>query len=112
MKTDESELALYRAERRVREIQTKLHRWARDDPHRRFDDLDTPGRKVGAVAEVRSCFQVIRRCLRRRLDMRAQVGDGIVGYDHLLEVVLPHVEAVHLAVAVRGFFAHGARAKL
>ena len=43
--TDESELALYRAERRVREIQTKLHRWARDDPHRRFDDLDTPGRK-------------------------------------------------------------------
>jgi RNA-directed DNA polymerase len=37
--TDDSELALYRAERRVREIQTKLHRWARDDPHRRFDDL-------------------------------------------------------------------------
>jgi RNA-directed DNA polymerase len=37
--TDESELALLRAERRVREIQTKLHRWARDDPHRRFDDL-------------------------------------------------------------------------
>jgi RNA-directed DNA polymerase len=37
--TDESELALYRAERRVREIQAKLHRWARDDPHRRFDDL-------------------------------------------------------------------------
>ena len=39
MNTDESELALYRAERRVREIQTKLHRWAREDPHRRFDDL-------------------------------------------------------------------------
>ena len=39
MNTDEPELALYRAERRVREIQTKLHRWARDDPHRRFDDL-------------------------------------------------------------------------
>ena len=39
MNTDESELVLYRAERRVREIQTKLHRWARDDPHRRFDDL-------------------------------------------------------------------------
>jgi RNA-directed DNA polymerase len=37
--TDESELALFRAERRVREIQIKLHRWARDDPHRRFDDL-------------------------------------------------------------------------
>ena len=39
MNTDESELALFRAERRVREIQTKLHRWARDDRHRRFDDL-------------------------------------------------------------------------
>jgi RNA-directed DNA polymerase len=33
------ELALMRAERRVREIQTKLHRWATNDPHRRFDDL-------------------------------------------------------------------------
>jgi len=37
--TDELEAALYRAERRVLEIQTKLHRWANDDPHRRFDDL-------------------------------------------------------------------------
>jgi RNA-directed DNA polymerase len=37
--TDELELALYRAERRVREIQTKLHRWAVEEPHRRFDDL-------------------------------------------------------------------------
>ena len=27
------------AERRVLEIQTKLHRWASDDPDRRFDDL-------------------------------------------------------------------------
>src|SRR6059058_6407557 len=33
------EYAYYLAERRVREIQAKLHRWARDDPHRRFDDL-------------------------------------------------------------------------
>lgn len=39
MNTDELELALSRAERRVREIQTKLHRWSCDDPHRRFDDL-------------------------------------------------------------------------
>jgi RNA-directed DNA polymerase len=37
--TDELEAALYWAERRVLEIQTKLHRWAGDDPHRRFDDL-------------------------------------------------------------------------
>lgn len=37
--TDELEYALYKAERRVLEIQTKLHRWSGDDPHRRFDDL-------------------------------------------------------------------------
>jgi RNA-directed DNA polymerase len=37
--TDEPELRLVQAEQRVLEIQTKLHRWARDDPHRRFDDL-------------------------------------------------------------------------
>jgi RNA-directed DNA polymerase len=30
---------LYSAERRVLEIQAKLHRWASDDAHRRFDDL-------------------------------------------------------------------------
>ena len=39
MNTDELELALLEAERKVLKIQTKLHRWARDDPHRRFDDL-------------------------------------------------------------------------
>ncbi|MEV0713036.1 reverse transcriptase domain-containing protein, partial [Nocardia aurea] len=33
------EIALIRARRRVLEIQTKLHRWANGDPHRRFDDL-------------------------------------------------------------------------
>jgi RNA-directed DNA polymerase len=37
--TDELEHQLHRAERRVREIQTKLHRWATDDPDCRFDDL-------------------------------------------------------------------------
>ncbi|MER6075468.1 hypothetical protein ABT187_43185, partial [Streptomyces sp. NPDC001817] len=39
MNTDELEAVTYVAERRVLEIQAKLHRWARDDPHRRFDDL-------------------------------------------------------------------------
>ncbi len=39
MNTGELEPATYEAERRVLEIQAKLHRWARDDPHRRFDDL-------------------------------------------------------------------------
>jgi RNA-directed DNA polymerase len=37
--TDELEVALFRAERRVRAIQAKLHRWATDEPHRKFDDL-------------------------------------------------------------------------
>jgi len=37
--TDELEYALYRAERWILEIQAKLHRWAGEDPHRRFDDL-------------------------------------------------------------------------
>jgi RNA-directed DNA polymerase len=37
--TAELEWALIEAERRVLEIQAKLHCWARDDPHRRFDDL-------------------------------------------------------------------------
>jgi RNA-directed DNA polymerase len=37
--TDELELALMLARQRVLKIQTKLHRWARYDPHRRFDDL-------------------------------------------------------------------------
>ena len=35
----ELEYAFYEAERRVLGIQAKLHRWARDDPHRGFDDL-------------------------------------------------------------------------
>jgi RNA-directed DNA polymerase len=37
--TDELEAVTYAARHRVLEIQTKLHRWARDDPHRRFDDV-------------------------------------------------------------------------
>jgi RNA-directed DNA polymerase len=37
--TDELASEIYQAERRVREIQAKLHRWAGDDPHRRFEDL-------------------------------------------------------------------------
>src|SRR5881394_2161258 len=37
--TDELEAATDLARHRVLEIQAKLHRWARDDPHRRFDDV-------------------------------------------------------------------------
>ena len=39
MNTDELDAALFEAERRVLSIQAKLHCRARDDPHRRFDDL-------------------------------------------------------------------------
>ena len=39
MNTDDWSSALLQAEVRVLEIQTKLHRWAGDDRHRRFDDL-------------------------------------------------------------------------
>jgi retron-type reverse transcriptase len=37
--TDELEQAMYMAGLRVLGIQAKLHRWAVDDPHRRFGDL-------------------------------------------------------------------------
>ncbi len=39
MNTDGLESTLYWAERRVLEIQTKLHQWASGDPDRRFIDL-------------------------------------------------------------------------
>ncbi|MEJ3748648.1 group II intron reverse transcriptase/maturase [Actinomycetes bacterium KLBMP 9797] len=39
MNIDDLDVALILARRRVLEIQTKLHRWAGEDPHRRFDDL-------------------------------------------------------------------------
>jgi RNA-directed DNA polymerase len=37
--TDDSAHTLLDAERRVLEIQTKLHRWATNDPQKKFDDL-------------------------------------------------------------------------
>ena len=39
MNTDELEEVAYAAEHRVLKIQAKLHRWAAEDPLRRFDDL-------------------------------------------------------------------------
>jgi RNA-directed DNA polymerase len=37
--TSDRPWGLLQAERRVLEVQAKLHRWANGDPHRRFDDL-------------------------------------------------------------------------
>ena len=39
MNIDDPGSALEQAEARVLGIQTKLHRWARDDRHEKFDDL-------------------------------------------------------------------------
>lgn len=39
MNTDDSAMTLLAAERRVLEIQTKLHRWATNDSQKKFDDL-------------------------------------------------------------------------
>ena len=75
--TDESELALFRAERRVREIQAK-HRWARDDPHRRFDDL------FNLVADPAFLLVAWAR-VRRNKGARTAGVDGQTAY---------HVEAV------------------
>jgi RNA-directed DNA polymerase len=56
--TDELEWALSKAERRVLEIQTKLHRWATEDSQRRFNDLfnlvSDPAFLLVAWARVRS----------------------------------------------------------
>ena len=49
--TDESELALFRAERRVREIQAKLHRWAGHGPTAGLVERPLPGNGHGGVRE-------------------------------------------------------------
>ncbi len=50
MNVGASSLSLIQARTRVREIQTKLHRWANDDAQRRFDDL------LNLVADPASCL--------------------------------------------------------
>ncbi len=56
MNIDELEHAVIAAEVRVLKIQTKLHSWARDDAHRRFDDL------FNLVADPSFLLVVGRRC--------------------------------------------------
>ena len=76
----ERDPALYRAERRVLEIQAKLHRWAGDDPHRRFDDLfnlvsDPAFLLVAWISGAGQQGSAHRRCGRRdRLVHRGRVG--------------------------------------
>src|SRR5258708_12970798 len=63
----ELEHALYGAERRVLEIQAKLHRWAGEDPHHRFDDLfvrhEAPECRAGVEGPGRRAVAAARRSL-------------------------------------------------
>ena len=60
MNTGELDYALYMAECRVLEIQAKLHRWAGDDPHRRFDDLYNLAAPRGALLYPRLSREELR----------------------------------------------------
>jgi RNA-directed DNA polymerase len=79
--TDELESALMRAELRVLKIQTKLHRWARDDPHRRFDDLFNlvadPAFLLMAWDRVRGNKGARTAGIDRRTAVSIQVGQGV-----------------------------------
>ena len=50
MNTDAPPLKLFGAERRVREIQAKLHRWATNDSDRQFRDLFNLAAPRGALS--------------------------------------------------------------
>jgi RNA-directed DNA polymerase len=82
--TDEPELRLSQAERRVLEIQTKLHRWARDDPHRRFDDLFNlvadPAFLLVAWERVRGNKGARTAGVDGRTAMSIQVWQGVEGF--------------------------------
>jgi RNA-directed DNA polymerase len=82
--TDELESALMRAELRVLEIQTKLHRWARDDSHRRFDDLFNlvadPAFLLVAWDRVRSNKGAKTAGVDGRTAVSVQVGQGVEGF--------------------------------
>src|SRR5262249_16498912 len=81
---DELEWALMKAERRVLEIQTKLHRWARDDSHRRFDDLFNlvcdPAFLLVAWDRVRSNKGAKTAGVDGRTAVSVQVGQGVEGF--------------------------------
>ena len=84
MNTDELESALMRAEIRVLKIQTKLHQWARDDPHRRFDDLFNlvadPVFLLVAWDRVRGNKGARTAGVDGRTAVSIQVGQGVEGF--------------------------------
>src|SRR4051812_20007588 len=82
--TDELEHALFEAERRVLKIQTKLHGWARDDPHRRFDDLYNlvadPAFLLVAWERVRGNKGAATAGVDGRTAMSIEAGQGVVEF--------------------------------
>jgi RNA-directed DNA polymerase len=77
------EYAFYQAERRVLEIQAKLHRWACDDPDRRFGDLfnlvTDPGFLLVAWVRVRG-NKGARTAGVDRLTAQSIVAGGVAGF--------------------------------
>ncbi|MEV0455896.1 group II intron reverse transcriptase/maturase [Catellatospora methionotrophica] len=92
MNTDELESALMRAEIRALKIQTKLHQWAGDDPHRRFDDLFNlvadPAFLLVAWDRVRSDKGAKTAGVDGRTAVSVQVGQGVEGFLDRLRVSL------------------------
>jgi RNA-directed DNA polymerase len=79
----ELEYAFYQTERRVLEIQAKLHRWACDDPDRRFGDLfnlvTDPGFLLVAWVRVRG-NKGARTAGVDRLTAQSVVAGGVAGF--------------------------------
>ena len=71
MNTDELEHQLYRAERRVREIQTKLHRWATDAPNGTCGEPDA--RPTGTSGVRREAL----RCIPDAVGMNSEGGSWV-----------------------------------
>jgi RNA-directed DNA polymerase len=90
--TDELESALMRAEIQVLKIQTKLHQWARDDPHRRFCDLFNlvadPAFLLVAWDRVRSNKGARTAGVDGRTAISIQVGLGVEEFLGRLRTVL------------------------
>lgn len=84
MNTDELESALFRAELRVLGIQTKLHRWATNDSHQRFDDLfnlvTDPAFLLVAWDRVRSNKGARTAGIDGQTVVKVQAGLGVEGF--------------------------------
>ena len=68
MNTDELDSVLFEAERRVLKIQTKLHCWAREEPHRRFGPPRKFRTSVMGLSYAANCS--FRNSLRTSLGVR------------------------------------------